>query len=316
MDRPLPCVVDTNVVMRDVLRRARKGHTALSMATQVGAITTFAAIHVIDEVTENLPELACRQRVDNAMEVWKAYSRSIKFIELPPEVPPDERVLQVAHHDKDDLPTAILVVMLAPCISLSEDPHLVDAGLASPEWLRLALSSRDIAYAQAIRELGGFGIAGTGLTLAGAGKLVIRAAKSPFGRAGLATAAVMTLLALQRSQRSGWQGPRKVGGVLEQAITAYFREAVLSERKRAVAEAFISKALVPSRQPTRGLIIGRTLALADDPMTATEIARTLVPEDHPVPRKVLIEVQGLLSRSPMFRRATTHRWELQTWEVA
>jgi predicted nucleic acid-binding protein len=315
IERPLPCVVDTNVIMRDVLRFARKSHTALSLAMQVGAIKTFAAVHVIDEIAEHLPELAKRQRVANAMEAWKAYSKNIYFVELPTELPPDERVAQVDREDRDDLPTAILVVILAPCISLSEDPHLTDADLASPDWLKLALSSRDIAYARAIRELGGAGLAGTGLTFAGLAKLIAKATKSRLGQLGLLAAAIATGAALQRSQKSGWQGPRKAGDLAGQATAAYFKEAILSDKRRAVAEGFINQALVHPLNAPLGVKVARILALGNDAMTATEIARTMIPEGAPLPRKLFAAVQGELSQSPMFRRATSHQYELLTWEV-
>ncbi len=315
IERPLPCVVDTNVIMRDVLRFARKSHTALSLATQVGAIKTFAAVHVMDEVAEHLPKLAERQRVTNAMEAWKTYSKNICFVELSTEPTIDGRVAQVAREDKDDLPTAILVVTLAPCISLSEDPHLTDAGLASPDWLKLALSSRDIAYALAIRELGGVGLAGTGLGVAGIAKLIAKAANSRLGQLGLAAAAITAVVGLKRSQMAGWKGPRKAGDLAGQAVAAYFNEALVSDRRRALAEGLINQALVPPHEPTMGEKIARVLALRGEPITATELARTLVAHETPLPRETLTSVRHELSHSPMVRQATPHRWELLTWEV-
>lgn len=315
IERPLPCVVDTNVIMRDVLRFARKSHSALSLASQVGAIKTFASVHVIDEVAEHLPELAERQHVATAMEAWKTYSKNISFVELPTELPPDERVARVEREDRDDLPTAILVVTLAPCISLSEDPHLTNAGLASPDWLKLALSSRDISYARAIRELGGAGLAGTGLGVAGIAKLIAKAARSRLGQLGLAVAAVTAVVGLQRSQRSGWKGPRKAGDLTGQAVAAYFKEAIVSDRRRAIAERLINQALVPSLDPTTREKIIRVLSLEGDPMTATELARKLIADEIPLPRETVARVRNELSRSPMVQQATPHRWELLTWEV-
>jgi predicted nucleic acid-binding protein len=315
IERPLPYVVDTNVILRDVLRFARERHTALSLATQVGAVKAFAAIHVMDEVAEHLPELAKRQQVTNATEAWKTYSKNISFVELPTEPIFDRRVAQVQREDEDGLPTAILVATLAPCIALSEDRHLTDAGLASPEWLKLALSSRDIAYALAIRELGGVGLAGTGLGVAGMAKLIAKAAGSRLGQVGLAVAAVTALAGLERSHRAGWKGPRKAGDLAGQAVAAYFNEALVSDRRRALAEGLINQALVPPREPTTGEQIVRVLALGGEPMTATELARTLVANESPLPRETLTRVRHELSRSPIVRQTTPHRWELLTWEV-
>jgi predicted nucleic acid-binding protein len=315
VERPFPCVVDTNVIMRDVLRFVRKDHTALWLATQVGAIKTFAAVHVIDEVAEHLPELADRQRVTNAMSAWKTYSKIISFVELPTELPPDERVAQVKREDQDDLPTAILVVTLAPCISLSEDPHLTDAGLASPDWLKLALSSRDIAHARAIGELGGAGLAGMGLGVAGIAKLLAKAARSRLGQVGLAAGALTGVVGMQRSQRSGWKGLRRVRDLVGQAVAAYFEVAIVSDQRRAIAEGLISQALVTPLNSTTREKVTRVLALAGEPMTPTQLALTFQADKRPLPRETLTNVRDELLRSPMVRQVTPHRWELLTWEV-
>lgn len=316
IDRPLPCVVDTNVVMRDALRFSRTGHTALWLAGRAGALKSFASVHVIDEVAEHLPDLARRQGVTNALEAWKTYSRNITFVEPSTGVLTDERVAKVEREDKDDLPTAILVVSLAPCISLSEDAHLTNAGLASPNWLRLALSTRDVAYARAIRDVAGLGLAGTGLTVAKVIKLIAKAAGSPVGQLGLAAATVAVGVGLRRSQTSGWHGPRKAGDLAAQALAVYLTEAFVSDQRRADAERLLRQALVYPIDQTTQAKIARVLALADAPMTATEVARSMVPDEVPLPRTILADVQSELARSSMVRNATSHRWELVTWEVA
>lgn len=316
IERPIPCVVDTNVVMLDVLRYAEHGHTALRVATQIGALKTYASIHVIDEVYEHLPELAKRRRVPRAIAAWKAYSEGIAFVEVPETLPPDPRVIALAQADADDVPTGILVSTLAPCISLSQDPHVVDAGLASPEWLRLALSSRDIGHAFALKLLGGGAMVGTGFAGAGVVKLVAALSRSPAGRVLLGIGAVASYLGLRRSYERGWEGPLRAREALRQGLTKYGDELVRVELLAEKARGVIEDALITPIEATRGMQAVRVLALAREPMTSTEVGRALIDEGQALPKALVNDIRREFGTSTMARKATEHRWELSTWEVS
>lgn len=315
IERPIPCVVDTNVVMLDVLRYSKHGHTALRVAAQIGALKTYASVHVIDEVFEHLPELAGRREAPNAMASWKPYSQGITFVEAPHTLPPDPRVIALAETDADDVPTGILVSILAPCISLSQDPHMVGVGLASPEWLQLALSSRNIGYAFALKLAGPAAIVGSGFAGVGVAKLIALLSRSPLGRVILGFGGVASYLGLHRSYERGWEGPRRARDALREGLTKYGNELVRAELLAEEARDVIEDALIAPIEPTIGMQALRALALAREPKTASEIGRAMIDEDEPLPRRLVSDIRRELEPSRMARKATEHRWELATWEV-
>jgi hypothetical protein len=110
-------------------------------AAGFGTFKLFATERVRSEVTEHLREYIEKYRLDPdlAERIWVTeYGRLVRYVAVP-DTHPDPRVSIVASLHEMDVPTAVLAVMLAPCIVLSTDKRsLGKAGLAAIEWFPLA----------------------------------------------------------------------------------------------------------------------------------------------------------------------------------
>ena len=143
-----PYVVDSNVLLNDLMSAVRRGRPgALVASARVGSCRYYASAHVFDEVPERMAHQARKAKVDPAIayQRWVSeYLQAILFVTMPAELPDDSRAGRVVARDPDDAATAALVLLLGP-ISLSEDGHLVDPGLATREWLPLTRAGRTVA---------------------------------------------------------------------------------------------------------------------------------------------------------------------------
>lgn len=155
--RILPVVVDTNVLLNDLMQTVKRGHpTALVEAARLGSIRLFAAEHVADEMAERLPTYATRRNRGDLLEelqaTWDAaYWPLVHLVAVPHDLQND-LVARVRSRDADDAPTAALACLLAPCLVFTDDDDLAAHGLIpNPDgvnWLARALAVRDEAHAE------------------------------------------------------------------------------------------------------------------------------------------------------------------------
>jgi predicted nucleic acid-binding protein len=138
-------VLDTNAIFNDLiyqLRHNREVGTLIRSARE-GAVWLFATSRVLDEVRERAITQERRGfSVETLLGLFERhYLPEIRFVDVA-GIPVWERALAVGQADPDDLPTAQLALLLAPCHVYTDDPHLTEAGFGEPRnWLSLTQSA-------------------------------------------------------------------------------------------------------------------------------------------------------------------------------
>jgi predicted nucleic acid-binding protein len=149
--RPLVCVFDTNILLRDLVRAANKQErTGLIRAAQTGLVRLYTSTTVRDEMPEKIP-LKWREMhfsdPDSALTTWnEMYIPLVTFLD-PRDLRASSkatRALQI--RDRDDVPTARIVDFIHPDIIFSEDQDLeAFATVAKEIWTQVAVALRDHA---------------------------------------------------------------------------------------------------------------------------------------------------------------------------
>jgi hypothetical protein len=225
----------------------------------------------------------------------------------------DDRVAQVAVRHPVDLPTAQLAVALAPCHALVDDADLADYGIGNRQdpdlgvskWLVLAHGSAN----QAQLDLAG----GAVWVPSVLGAELVRGAVSVLTR--LPDWAKLTLVAAAGALLYWWQSSgraaeqfgrarplvRKIGDVVLPIV------ATIAERALAAEQAW-REDVVEAGPVALSERIARRLALADNPMTAAELAREI--EGTGSIRSREIEIRTELRSCVAFAELTRGRWRL------
>jgi hypothetical protein len=143
---PQLLVLDSGVIYDDIVYGLRhERETVLVSSARAGATRLFAAPHVYDEIYDHLDgherRGVTRETVIARFE--SLYLPLIRFVDATCERP-HPRAMPVWDADPDDGPTAELAVLLAPCVVLAVDPHLVDAGFGRDDWLTQVWSAREL----------------------------------------------------------------------------------------------------------------------------------------------------------------------------
>jgi hypothetical protein len=116
----------------------------LLRAAREGAVKLFAASHVLEEVREKAPTQE-RRGVDagEMLELFeRTYLPEVRFVDVS-GIGIARRAVAVAEADPDDLATAQLALLLAPCHVYTDDPDLIDAGFGQGRnWLGLVQSAQ------------------------------------------------------------------------------------------------------------------------------------------------------------------------------
>jgi hypothetical protein len=121
----------------------RDGRSALLGAATRGTVRIYARNHVYWEALEKLPIVMARWGFDPAaaaLAFEEEFLPWIRFVDICGLSTPGQPELQIT--DADDRPTAILVSVLSPAVSLSRDPDLIETGFAFYDWLPPLLAQR------------------------------------------------------------------------------------------------------------------------------------------------------------------------------
>jgi predicted nucleic acid-binding protein len=135
-------VLDTNTIFNDLLYQLRCGREAgaLIRSAREGAVRLFATINVLEEVRRRAVTQERRGfSVDEILTLFEScYLPETRFVDVTgTTIGPRAHV--VGQADPDDLPTAQLALLLAPCHVYTDDPHLTNAGFGEARnWLSLA----------------------------------------------------------------------------------------------------------------------------------------------------------------------------------
>lgn len=293
-----PVVVDTNILLGDIRHRLRSGReTALIEAARVGTLRPFVARH--------LPGFARKQALDEgrAWEVWRtAYVPLLRVVDVPTDLA-DPRIAQVRAADADDVPTAALAVLIAPCLVLSEDGDLARPGLTSARprrWVDLLLHG--LAAARGDQALLAAG------TAAAVGLAVLRQAVGTIVDAGWGRTAALTLaglgLGLAWGGRLSGERLARVAGQFVPILDEFHPRLTAYLAGRA---ALVDAAIAPWNEVDLQQAIAQHLATAPLPRSATEIAASLRRQGR---RVAVPAVDALLRANPAFVEVGRRRWQL------
>lgn len=245
-----PVAVDACVLIPDVLRRTRADFSALTFVGEQKLAALVAPTHIDAKVREHLPEVAARKgcSVELAIHVWETVHRPlIRFVDLPSELPRDQRVAAVAQRDDEDGPLAHIAVLLAPCVVLTGDGDLTRHGIGQDDWLATILLLKRLSELDAALW-GGSRFAGLALYLpalavGSAGRFLLQSELALGATIGMAIGAVLYLRPeLRAAGASAWA---RVGPVLERAAELVAQGIEL----RAQADAALQPRLVTATAP-------------------------------------------------------------------
>jgi hypothetical protein len=133
--RPVPHLLDTSVLFRELHGLARQERARLLGAAQMGHTLLFVPAHVEVEIVEKLPKIARAARVplETVQEAWRQYATQVRVVDAVP-AERDPRRLELAADDPDDVGFADLVALMGPILAFSTDSDLTERGLATDQW--------------------------------------------------------------------------------------------------------------------------------------------------------------------------------------
>lgn len=278
---PLPVVVDADVLHRNVDYCVRRRFTPSLLAgasrnyTLISGVVLFATTRVQGEVERQLDEIADRRGVtcEEVIRVWnEVFLPRMRFVEISEQDFDDPRIEQVRALHNADAPTAALVVLLAPCLLLTDNrKHFAPLRLHHERTDRIALDANELS-----RYYGSANVMALAPTVTGS--MAIEGSKKVISTLGREAAVVIDLVLvgaavlLWRSERGGQlresakQLAREIGPPLAEAAT---RALVLADQMAALA-------IEPPAPPDSALrFIAKILATRQTILTTAEISRRL-----------------------------------------
>lgn len=140
IELPLPQLVDTSVLFKE-LHGLAKGHPPrLLSAARSGTAILYVPTNVAEEIPTKFARIASAARVPvESVEAawWDHYGPHVRVVDAVPALT-DERRRDLADEDADDLPFADAVALMGPVLAFSDDEHLTSRGLASKGWHDIA----------------------------------------------------------------------------------------------------------------------------------------------------------------------------------
>jgi predicted nucleic acid-binding protein len=136
---PIPVVADANVLMSDVCANLRRPEpTALLGLATEGRLRLLITDRVAHEIRTRMHRVA-GDDLERALELWSALYlplvRVVAVSRAKPELAFSPLLSDVLARDPDDVPTAYLALLCAPCAVVTKDRDLLDHGFGAPEWL-------------------------------------------------------------------------------------------------------------------------------------------------------------------------------------
>lgn len=320
-------VADANILLKDVVYGVRAGRTTTlcSMAT-TGLAKVVTTPDIIREVREHLARYAARQGadVDAATCAWRErYEPALHVIEPPRGTSDVIAALQA--RDPDDVPTAQLVRVLGPVVTLSDDRDLSDLGLAPPprEWLTYVLAVRGVAEQEQMEQSLAavvliLGAAAYGSVL-GAVKLgqyvAMRVPPIAWAVIGVGLAIAWVIPAsreyLARSLRSVREKVTSLGPPVKQFLVEVSEQT--QELDAAAARGRAQLALAPSLPEPRLAreFMLRALAHAHAPMTVDALVEAMHSNGYrSKSAKPEVYIRRLLRQDPLAQKRDDGRWSL------
>jgi hypothetical protein len=307
-------VVDTDWLLNDLERLMLTGASDIEGLTNLGATRLFASRHVLDEMYQaddhghddkfHKLELQAALR---QQDIPRALSRAtfeerllsrIYFVD-PPTVRDDPRTLAVIH--AQDIPTAELAVLLAPCNRVfSHDQHLRRPGVAAAELPTMVEHARTASDAHGLQVGLAMGLRfGSAVVSRGVDQVAaaLRIRPRVIWLALIGLAAVLLLDPRRRARLEQTLGPplERLGKAVDKGRDAQGRIEVFEAGEASLGRIDCKAA--------------RILALAEEPLLASELHRRLV---QSAGEASLADTRSLLSEHPSFCQVSARnpRWQV------
>lgn len=314
---PYLVVVDANTLMSSIAYQARKKvRPALVGVSRSTPWRVFATTRVFDEVARRLVRLSGGD-VDLLEQMRRIlveeYRPVITWVEVDPTEHTDPRVRAVGERDPDDLATAVLAELVAPCVVWSDDGDLIDPGVADGEWRSTSALAMLVVEGRSRQESVALFVSFPMFAVGAASRRVAqRAPAIGYFALGAAAGVVLVLLASPDLRAAVRARLGKVMGPIAYALLDEFIDAVVveAEGKSGIApRAFSAGGLLSPRAQ-----VARVLARSDEPLLAREIRDVLLAFDERS-APPLVVVREVLSSSPEFRRHGRYRWAFGAGEA-
>jgi len=295
-----PVVLDTTVLIADVLKRSGTTFTALTYLAERELISIVAPRHVEDEVFRRLPKGALETNRDPARALetlMSVYLPLIRFVDLTTDLLDEPGVIRVAKRDGSDAPLAHLATLLSPCLVLSCDNDLAASGFGSGEnWLADVLLLGDLTELDAMVWGGGMtAYLAVALPSYGLWKLLSLLARS---KVGLGVAGAIAI------GGAIWFRPQLRGAVDSAVtrITPLIEEAAavagpVLEKRAVINAAYRSRLVLPSGAQTMESAAARYLVSRGHPVASELLHREMNDQGHDVS---LTRLRAFLRAHPAF----------------
>jgi hypothetical protein len=255
--------------------------------------------------------------VEAARGIWRGqYLRLMRFVDSRELVPDDPRLRQLAERDPDDLPTAALACALG-IQALSEDPDLVDYGLATGRpWLGLVFATENSFLGQSVTAGVAVGVNFSGVAVIEGARGVTAMARDPNGRWILMAVGLLVIglaiVCVVHDPTRRWVGDHAKGVIASvkdgggKAFTGYVGISLAWAEGRATIEAAVVRGKYAS---PHAILVSRMLATTPTPMSTRDVAGRLGNYER-VPREVRMWTRQLLERHGAFVEVAEDRWQL------
>lgn len=310
-----PVVVDSSFLVSDILASMASGRRSTFLdAVEFGVIRPYAAHHVWAEMGRNVRDVPLRHGLDAdfAEQVWwQLYVPRMRFVDTAQLEVPTVSV-EIFSRDSSDSPTIALAGLLSPVVVLATDRDLRDLGVATQNYKAVMSHAGTLTVISqgAWGSLVAFSLI-VGL-IGQVGKGIATILRHPIGQLGAAVGASALLVTSDR----WYPATREHGFVRWQAL-----EALLSERALPfLADLFGSYELAISEfeaasYEAEGSALpwatARALASSAHPLTRTQLAKVLFPNDTEAERRrVVRELLPVLQANDVFCEHPRARWDL------
>ena len=315
-DVVMPVVVDTNVLIEDLLRRSDGKQSSLLVAAGAGSARIYATESILAELDEHLPRIA-RERSRDLTRLREVLARDylpyLRVVDVSDLRSEDERVIALALEDADDVGPAKLALLLAPSFLLTTDKDHHRHGLGvfyeptenKTGWTFGAVALKDRSIVIGLMAGGEGGVFGSLL----AGEVAVDAVKALAKNEKLLTIGLFLIVGVafilamspRARERAGQliESVALVAGDAASSVARGVSKALdMSEEARALLEANAT------RRPTQDTdleLVARVLAVSHPGVTLAQLREAL-------PK--VANVDSVLGSSRLFVEVRPGRWAL------
>lgn len=290
----LPIVLDTSMLLNDIVCATRgQGDPLLLALARKEVAHLFATDRVREEVESHLAARAIQGHVapEHAFSMWsRSYLPLIRFVTVD-DVPRGQAVTALANRHPTDLPTGVLAELLAPCLVFAVDNDLVDTGIARRDWTAVVHNAEEAKQLEML-------FSGSSFFVLLFGSLGVEGVK---GLIKLARAApVPTIIGavllglLLHSHLTSNRGRQQIATAKDLAKDAGQRLGEVFDAAMEAKSFVQSASFVLEVEPTELAHAARAVAVAPDPLRASEVAAAM---------GVSTQKAAYLLRHPVFSRA-------------